>query len=104
MSNDEGMTKHEVQNAMTTSFGHLVIRRCFELRHSGFVISRPRSGRDHICSITLSPNCEHLNSIALAIRRAKSYVTRLLVIAPLNPTRMRLRAYVTPTYRNIHAR
>src|SRR5205807_9966266 len=31
----------------------------FDIRHSDFVISRPLRGRDHICSITLSPNCEH---------------------------------------------
>ena len=96
MTNDEGMTKHEVQNAMTTSFGHLIIRHYFELRHSDFVISRPLRGRDHICSITLSPNCEHLISVAPSIKRAKSYVTRLLSIAPLNPVRIKSAASVQP--------
>src|ERR1700756_919274 len=50
----------------------------------------------HMCSITLSPNCEHLISVAPSIKRAKSYVTRLLVIAPLNPLRIRSAASVQP--------
>src|SRR5690349_14083843 len=40
------------------SFDHLEL-----LRHSEFVISRPPEGRDHMCSITLSPNCEHPPSL-----------------------------------------
>ena len=53
---------------------------------------RPR----HMCSMTLSPNCEHLISVAPSIKRAKSYVTRLLSIAPLNPLRIRSAASVQP--------
>src|SRR4026209_1673964 len=71
------------------------------IRHSDFVISRPRNDRVHICSMTLSPNCEHLISVAPSIKRAKSYVTRLLSIAPLNPLRIRSAASVHPMYRNI---
>src|SRR5438552_2977169 len=36
----------------------------------------------YMCAIMLSPNCEHLISVAPSIWRAKSYVTRLLPMAP----------------------
>src|SRR5262249_50931954 len=96
MTNNEGMTKHEVREQTSRVFRHLIILRCFDIRHSDFVISPPQSGRDHMCSITLSPNCEHLISVAPSIKRAKSYVTRLLAIAPLNPLRIRSAASVQP--------
>src|SRR5262249_21595257 len=101
MTNNEGLTKHEVREQTSRVFRHLIILRCFDIRHSDFVISPPQSGRDHMCSITLSPNCEHLISVAPSINRAKSYVTRLLSIAPLKPLRIRSAASVQPMYRNI---
>jgi hypothetical protein len=50
----------------------------------------------YMCSITLSPNCEHLISVAPSINRAKSYVTRLLAIAPVNPLIIRSATSVHP--------
>jgi hypothetical protein len=39
MMNDETMTKPEVRKCFAGELRHLVIRYCFELRHSSFVIS-----------------------------------------------------------------
>ena len=44
-----------------------------------------RSARGYMCSMMLSPNSEHLISVAPVICRAKSYVTRFEPIAPLRP-------------------
>src|SRR6476659_1597960 len=95
------MTKHETQQQMVRAFGHLIIRNCFDLRHSDFVISWLLRRGAHMCLIKLTPNCEHLISVAPSIKRAKSYVTRLLSIAPLNPLRIKSAASVHPMYRNI---
>jgi hypothetical protein len=60
--------------------------------------ARPSRSSAHLymCSITLSPKAEHLISVAPSIRRAKSYVTRLLAIAPFNPFTIRSAASVQP--------
>jgi hypothetical protein len=50
----------------------------------------------YMCSITLSPKAEHLISVAPSIRRAKSYVTRLLAIAPFKPFTIKSAASVQP--------
>ena len=42
----------------------------FGIRISSFAAAP--SGPRHMCSITLSPNCEHLISVAPSINRAKS--------------------------------
>jgi hypothetical protein len=39
MTNDEGMTKHEVRMDVVAMFRHLIIGHSFELRHLSFVIS-----------------------------------------------------------------
>jgi hypothetical protein len=38
MTNDEGMSKHEVRKDFAAEFRHLIIRHSFGLRHSSFVI------------------------------------------------------------------
>jgi hypothetical protein len=43
----------------------------------------------HMCEMMLSPNSEHLISVPPSIRRAKSYVTRLLAIAPFRPFKIK---------------
>jgi hypothetical protein len=39
MTNNEGMTKPKNRSARSRRFVHLIIRYCFELRHSAFVIA-----------------------------------------------------------------
>jgi hypothetical protein len=55
------MTKDKVNRKidLVSSFEHLSFLRASSLTN-------------HICSITLSPNCEHLISVAPSISRAKS--------------------------------
>src|SRR4029077_1775634 len=82
MTKLEGMIElpNDETNALSSRFE---FSHSFVIRHSCFVIL------PHICSIMLSPNCEHLISVAPSIKRAKSYVTRLLSLEPLNPLSIR---------------
>src|SRR5512133_652689 len=57
--------------------------------------------RLYICSIILSPNTEHLISVAPSMSRAKSYVTRFEPMAPSMPLIIRSAASVQPMKRSI---
>src|SRR4029077_15873261 len=89
MTKLEGMIElpNDETNALSSRFE---FSHSFVIRHSCFVIL------PHICSIMLSPNCEHLISVAPSIKRAKSYVTRLLAMAPFNPFKIKSAASVQP--------
>src|ERR1700746_2178829 len=97
MTNDELQMNDEARSPN----GNIDILSLFDhwtsSRHASLMLGYfAHKVRDHICSITLSPNCEHLISVAPSIKRAKSYVPRLLAIAPLNPLRTRSAASVQP--------
>ena len=97
MTNDEGMTKHEARQQMVESdwsFDYLALFRhsTFGFRHFA-AAAQPRS---HMLDHIISELRAYLISVAPSIKRAKSYVTRLLSIAPLNPLRIRSAASVQP--------
>jgi hypothetical protein len=58
--------------------------------------ARPRPRRRYMCAMMLSANSLHLISVAPSICRAKSYVTRLLPMAPSMPFRIRSAASFQP--------
>jgi len=48
MSNDEGMTKPQIQSVRSTSSAHLIIRYSFELRNSDFGIRGRTAAASHM--------------------------------------------------------
>ena len=59
-------------------------------------VMRIEDAHAYMCAIRLSPNSEHLICVAPSICRAKSYVTRLLPMAPLRPLRIKSATSVQP--------
>jgi len=106
--------RQEDDDRLVMPLVHRLMHRMFSPALEGRPLCRPcfwiRLGRDgarpskgiashtppYMCSITLSPNAEHLISVAPSINRAKSYVTRLLAIAPFNPLTIKSAASVQP--------